>query len=144
MDNRRGMFIATQAPEGLDDALLLLSLEEALAVIRRVASASPMAHQVVAETVREVIRRRATGAEEPPKLGKDKAWGELTSAEIEAAQAIGYDEAAWEAGEATATCSHPWLQLTMVEQSAATVRRAPITRAPLPRAHAPHVCVPQP
>ena len=91
-------------------------------MLRNVASASTMAQHVVRSSIEAVVQKRTEASEDDSaKQGKDKSWEEMSAEEQEAAQDIGYNAALWEAGEVTSTSSHPWMHLTALEQSAATV-----------------------
>ena len=88
-------------------------------------------------------------------------WGEMTAMEQEAARTLGYDEAAWDAGESTASACHPWTHLTTIEQAAATrlgysqtlwdaelgngaETEAPLNPTPMPMPPGPHTPAPVP
>ena len=66
------------------------------------------------------------GKNEPPAPaatpGKDKAtWDELSSAEKEAATAIGYNQLGWDEGIPPETCSKRWATLADAERTAASL-----------------------
>ena len=66
------------------------------------------------------------GKNEPPAPaatpGKDKAtWDELSSAEKEAATAIGYNQLGWDEGIPPETCSKRWATLTADESASASL-----------------------
>ena len=53
--------------------------------------------------------------------GKNKMWEQLTAEEVEAANALGYQQTSWERGLAPTACTFPWHQLSTAEHVAATV-----------------------
>lgn len=59
----------------------------------------------------------------PPQLesvlGKDKGWAEMIKVEHEAAVAIGYNQALWDAGAVTETCGKQWAALSAQERNGA-------------------------
>ena len=91
-----------------------LDVHEAHDVLMRLANSN---YKVVLDAISEQILLRRSG-----KSGKDKVWGELTSAEVEAARALGYDAGGWDRGEAPLTCQHPWAILSGEHQRAAQVQ----------------------
>ena len=53
----------------------------------------------------------------PTTLAKDKdSWAELTPAEVQAAAALGWDAALWDAGESPEACFQPWRVLTAAQK----------------------------
>ena len=60
--------------------------------------------------------------------GKDKQWGQLSVREMEAAQALGYEQDSWDDGLTPHTCLFTWNQLSTFEQSTAQVHTAPSRR----------------
>ena len=138
---REGSRIDTMA--ATPSQIYSLTLEEAHRVLVEIGGLSPSLERLVQETVTAEINKRnglpaatngmptiqpaapVAAAEVPPIAngtvpGKDKeTWADLTPEEQMAAQQLGYDEAAWDAGDCPPTCSNEWQHLSSYEQRAA-------------------------
>lgn len=123
-------------------------------VARSAQKAEDERRKVLAATIRRideqgrVLRAAAllSGARLPDAGGDagDLMWSQLESSDRCAAETLGWDQQAWDAGRPAAACSRVWAELTVEQQVCAALlgwneskweklagrKRAPLTRAP--------------
>ena len=115
---------------GVPRPLLLPRRRDYLAVCTSLLGADTISHAPLVLKGRESVGPRLLAPfDVPPRLArpapptgpraKDKPWAALTPEERAAAAAIGYDEAAWEAGADTDAGTRRWAELAAAERAAA-------------------------